>query len=289
MFMKSVSSLNVPNGAVLLPHDAAHGDWEVELGGMPLCVRGGCAQARRWLRARKCWNAGRSRLAGETYGITTPNHVHLPATRAALAADIAVISDKPMTAALAEARELDDMVTSSAAAYGLTCTYAGYPLVREARRLVAAVQLGAIRKVMVEYSQGWLGEPIEREGKNKQAEWRVDPKRAGEGGCIGDISVHAFNLVEFVASTRVVKICADLNSIVPGRALDDDCNILLRFDNGAAGVPKRLAIFSSIYRPMLPVKSLRSMATITRPPYSNSHEGWDSARRWASIEFGVEP
>jgi predicted dehydrogenase len=209
-------------------------------------------------------NAARSREAGENYGIdltrayasyqamltaesarsdridfvsiTTPNHVHLPAARAALAAGIAVMSDKPMTATLAEARELAALVASAVVPYRLTYTYTGYPLIREARRLVTDGQLGAIRKVVVEYSQGWLAKPIERVGTNKQAEWRADPRRAGEGGCIGDIGVHAFNLAEFVAASRVVKICADLNSIVPGRVLDDDCNILLRFDNGVPGV-----------------------------------------------------
>jgi predicted dehydrogenase len=207
--------------------------------------------------------AAKSRAAGEQYGIdparaypsyqamlaaectrgdridfvsiTTPNHIHLPAARAALAAGIAVLSDKPMTATLAEARELTALAASTSVPYRLTYTYTGYPLVREARQLVAHGQLGALRKVVVEYSQGWLAEPIERQA-NKQAEWRADPKRAGEGGCIGDIGVHAFNLAEFVAGRRVVKICADLNSMVPGRALDDDCNMLLRFDNGAAGV-----------------------------------------------------
>jgi predicted dehydrogenase len=108
--------------------------------------------------------------------------------------------------------------------------------VREARRMIADGHLGALRKLVVEYSQGWLAQPIERGGANKQAQWRADPKRAGEGGCIGDIGVHAFNLAEFVSGRRVVRICADLNSMVAGRALDDDCNILLRLDNGAAGV-----------------------------------------------------
>lgn len=168
--------------------------------------------------------------------IATPNHVHLPAASAALAAGVAVMSDKPMTATLAEARELAGLAASSKVPYRLTYTYTGYPLVREARRLVADGELGAVRKVVVEYSQGWLAEPVERLGTNKQAEWRADPKRSGEGGCIGDIGVHAFNLAEFVSGRRVTAICADLNAIVAGRVLDDDCNILLRFDNGAPGV-----------------------------------------------------
>jgi predicted dehydrogenase len=146
------------------------------------------------------------------------------------------MSDKPMTATLAEAQELTRLAAQSKTAYRLTYTYTGYPLVREARRMVAAGVLGAIRKVVVEYSQGWLATAVEKSGTNKQAEWRADPKRSGEGGCIGDIGVHAFNLAEFVSGRQVKAICADLNSMVAGRVLDDDCNILLRFDNGAPGV-----------------------------------------------------
>jgi predicted dehydrogenase len=168
--------------------------------------------------------------------IATPNHVHLPAARAALAAGFAVMSDKPMTATLPEARELTQLAALAKVPYRLTYTYTGYPLVREARRMVADGALGAIRKVVVEYSQGWLAEPLERSSTNKQAAWRADPKRSGEGGCIGDIGVHAFNLAEFVTGRRVTAICADLNSVVAGRVLDDDCNMLLRFDNGAPGV-----------------------------------------------------
>ena len=166
--------------------------------------------------------------------IAAPNQVHLPAARAALEAGIAVMSDKPMTATLEEARELAVVVGSATAPFRLTYTYTGYPLVREARRLVREGALGAVRKVVVEYSQGWLAEPIERLG-SKQAEWRSDPKRSGEGGCVADIGVHAFNLAEFVTGRRVERLCADLSRVVEGRRLDDDCNILLRFDNGAPG------------------------------------------------------
>lgn len=166
--------------------------------------------------------------------IVAPNHVHLPAARAALDAGIAVMSDKPMTATLAEARELVNIVAEAAAPYRLTYTYTGYPLVREARRLVAEGALGAVRKIVVHYSQGWLAEPIERQG-SKQAEWRADPERSGQGGCVADIGVHAFNLAEFVTGLRVERICADLSTVVPGRALDDDCNILLRFSGDVPG------------------------------------------------------
>lgn len=164
--------------------------------------------------------------------VVSPNHHHLPAARAALEAGFPVISDKPMTATLAEARELSAVVEASGLPYGLTYTYSGYPLAREARARVAAGELGTVRKVVVEYPQGWLSQPAQ----GKQAEWRVDPTRAGAGGCIGDIGVHAFHLAEFITGLRVTRIMADLAAVVPGRALDDDCTVLLRFDNGARGV-----------------------------------------------------
>lgn len=164
--------------------------------------------------------------------IVSPNHHHLPAAKAALAAGLPVLSDKPLTATLAEARELAEAVRSAGVAFGVTYTYSGYPLVREARERVARGDIGVIRKVVVEYPQGWLAGAAE----GKQAEWRVDPARAGEGGCIGDIGTHAFHLAEFVSGLRVTRILADLGTVVEGRALDDDVAILLRFDNGARGV-----------------------------------------------------
>ena len=164
--------------------------------------------------------------------IVSPNHHHFPAAKAALAAGVPVMSDKPMTASLAEARELAGLVAASGLPYALTYTYSGYPLAREAKARIAAGQLGTIRKVVVEYPQGWLSQPAE----GKQAEWRVDPARSGMGGCIGDIGVHAFHLAEFITGLQVVRINADLAAVVPGRALDDDCSVFLRFDNGARGV-----------------------------------------------------
>ncbi len=164
--------------------------------------------------------------------IASPNHHHLPAARAALAAGLAVMSDKPMTASLAEARELAELVAQAGRPYALTYTYSGYPLVREARARVTAGAIGTVRKVVVEYSQGWLA----GEAEGKQAEWRVDPAQAGAGGCIADIGVHAFQLAEFVTGLKVTRLLADLAAVVPGRVLDDDCAILLRFDNGARGV-----------------------------------------------------
>jgi len=163
--------------------------------------------------------------------IATPNHHHLPAARAALHAGIAVMSDKPATATLKEARELAEIVASASAPYALTYTYSGYPLVREARARIADGAIGRVVKVIVEYSQGWLAGAID----SKQAAWRLDPERAGAGGCIADIGVHAFHLAEFVTGLRVTRLLADLGSIVPGRALDDDSQLLLRFENGARG------------------------------------------------------
>ena len=164
--------------------------------------------------------------------IVTPNHHHLPAARAALGAGYPVISDKPATSSLGEARELAQLVAASGLQYGLTQTYSGYPLVREARSQVASGVLGEIRKVVVEYPQGWLA----GEASGKQAEWRTDPARSGEGGRIGDIGTHAFHLAEFITGLKVTRILADLGTVVPGRSLDDDCSVLLRFENGARGV-----------------------------------------------------
>jgi predicted dehydrogenase len=172
----------------------------------------------------------------ELVAVVTPNHLHFDVSAAALRAGLHVMSDKPATLDLAEAQELATIVASSGRLYGLTHTYTGYPMVREAREIVARGDLGKVRKIVVEYSQGWLSRPIERDGDNKQAIWRSDPALSGVGGCIGDIGVHAFNLAEFVAGVRVERICADLASVVPGRALDDDCNVLLGFEGGARGV-----------------------------------------------------
>lgn len=171
----------------------------------------------------------------DVIAIATPNHLHLPAARVALEAGFAVISDKPATATLAEALELQEIVARTGGAYALTYTYTGYPMVREARARVAAGAIGRVRKVVVEYFQGWLAKPIERKG-HKQAAWRVDPERSGLGGCIGDIGVHAFNLAEFVSGDRVCAINPQLYAIVDGRKIDDDCTILTRFAGGGSGI-----------------------------------------------------
>ncbi len=167
--------------------------------------------------------------------IATPNSLHLPVAEAALAAGIAVMSDKPATATYDQALKLAAAVEKAGLPYGLTHTYAGYALVREARSLCAAGKLGPIRKVAVEYLQGWLSRPIEA-GGHKQAAWRSDPALNGPGGCIGDIGTHAFHLVEYITGLRVTGINATLRRVVPGRKLDDDCNALLRLEGGATGV-----------------------------------------------------
>jgi predicted dehydrogenase len=171
----------------------------------------------------------------EVASIVTPNHLHLPVARAALAHGFHVLCDKPATLSLAECFELRDAVQKSGRLFGLTHPYAAYPLIAEAAERVRSGELGTVRKIIVEYTQGWLAEPIERSGQ-KQAHWRADPKQAGPSGCMGDIGVHAFQLAELVSNLRTTELCADLNRMVPGRTLDDDGTVLLRFDNGATGV-----------------------------------------------------
>ncbi|MGQ3045374.1 MAG: Gfo/Idh/MocA family protein [Niveispirillum sp.] len=169
--------------------------------------------------------------------IVTPNHLHVPASIDALKAGLHVMCDKPAALSLAELKQLATATSGSKGLYALTHTYTGYPLVREARALVASGRIGRLRKVVVEYSQGWLSTPLEDAG-SKQAGWRTDPAKSGVGGCIGDIGVHAFNLAEYVCGAPVRELCADLSIMVPGRRLDDDCNILLRFEDGSErGVP----------------------------------------------------
>ncbi len=171
----------------------------------------------------------------EAVSIVTPNHMHGPAILAFLDAGIHVICDKPLTTSLREARSLKDAVGRSGRIFALTHNYTGYPLVRQARAMVAAGELGRIRVVQVEYPQDWLAERLE-DGDHKQAAWRTDPARTGAGGCIGDIGTHAFNLAEFVAGAEVDALCAELTTFVEGRRVDDDAQILLRWSDGAKGM-----------------------------------------------------
>lgn len=167
--------------------------------------------------------------------IVTPNHLHFPVAEAALRNGFHVMSDKPATLNLDECRQLDQLLRQTGLLYGLTHTYTGYPVIYEARKRVTDGQLGKIRKVIVEYIQGWLSDPIEQQGQ-KQASWRVDPELAGASCCMGDIGVHGFNLAEFVTGLQVSNVSAELNSIVDGRVLDDDGTVLLKFNNDASGV-----------------------------------------------------
>lgn len=167
--------------------------------------------------------------------IVTPNHVHFPPAKMALEKGFHVLSDKPATFDLAEAKELEALVKKTGLLYGLTHNYTGYPLIKEARDLVHSGKLGKIRKVVVEYPQGWLATRIEASGQ-KQASWRTDPKRSGAAGCIGDIGTHAENLAEYVTGLQISELAADLTAFVKGRKLDDDGNVLLRFKGGAKGI-----------------------------------------------------
>jgi predicted dehydrogenase len=167
--------------------------------------------------------------------IVTPNHMHFPPARLALDKGFHVLSDKPATFNLAQAKKLAEKVKKSGLLYGLTHNYTGYPLVKEARDMVRKGKLGRIRKVVVEYPQGWLATRLEATGM-KQADWRTDPKRSGAAGCIGDIGTHAENLAEYITGLRIEQLAADLTTFVKGRKLDDDGNVLLRFKGGAKGV-----------------------------------------------------
>lgn len=167
--------------------------------------------------------------------IVTPNHMHFEPARLALANGFHVICDKPMTFNLDQARKLEQAVKKSGLVFALTHNYTGYPMVKEARAMVRGGLLGKIRKIVVEYPQGWLATRIEAQNQ-KQASWRTDPKRAGASCCMGDIGTHAENLAEYVTGLQIRELCADLTTFVPGRKLEDDGNVLLRFDNGARGV-----------------------------------------------------
>jgi len=167
--------------------------------------------------------------------IATPNHVHFGPAKMALEHGFHVVSDKPLTFSTAEAQELVDLVEKTGLIFAVTHAYTGYPLVKEAREMIRSGKLGKIRKVVSEYPQGWLSDPIEREHQT-QASWRTDPRRSGKSGCMGDIGTHALNLAEYVTGLKVKELCADLSTMVEGRPLDDDGNVLVRYDNGARGI-----------------------------------------------------
>ena len=167
--------------------------------------------------------------------IVTPNFVHFAPAMMALDNGINVVLDKPITFTLDEALKLKEKLNETGLTFALTHTYSGYPAVKHAKQMIADGKLGKIRKIYVEYPQGWLSSKLEDTG-NPQASWRTDPKRSGKAGCMGDIGTHAHHLAEYMTGLKVTELCAELNVFVPNRLLDDDGAVLLRFDNGAKGV-----------------------------------------------------
>ncbi len=166
--------------------------------------------------------------------IVTPNFAHFAPAMLALSKGFHVVIEKPMTFTLDEAKQLQKKVAETGLILCLTHTYSGYPMVKQARQMIKEGVLGKVRKVWVEYPQGWLSRLTEREG-NAQAAWRTDPSKSGKSGCMGDIGTHAAHLAEYITGLKITKLAADLNIMVEGRPLDDDGNVLLKFDNGAAG------------------------------------------------------
>ena len=167
--------------------------------------------------------------------IVTPNFAHFAPAIAALDKGFHVVVEKPITFTLDEAKQLKKKVEETGLILLLTHTYAGYPMVKQAKQMVKDGAIGKVRKILVEYPQGWLSKLSEKEG-NAQAAWRTDPKRSGKAGAMGDIGTHAAHLAEYITGLKITHLCADLNIMVTGRALDDDGNVLLKFDNGAAGI-----------------------------------------------------
>jgi predicted dehydrogenase len=171
----------------------------------------------------------------EAVSIVTPNDTHASIAEAFLEAGIHVICDKPLTTTLEDARRLRELVEATGLVFVVTHNYTGYPMVRHAREMVRAGELGDIRVVQVEYPQDWLTVKLEDTGQ-KQAEWRTDPARSGAGGCVGDIGTHAYNLADFIVGNPVTEVCAELTTFVRGRRLDDNVQVLLRYENGARGM-----------------------------------------------------
>ncbi|AQQ71280.1 Glucose--fructose oxidoreductase precursor [Limihaloglobus sulfuriphilus] len=167
--------------------------------------------------------------------ITTPNNWHFPIARDFLKAGFHVMCEKPMTLNVKEAKELREIVRKTRKVFGLMHNYTGYPMVKCARDMIKSGELGKIRKIVVEYPQGWLATPVEKTG-NQQAGWRTDPKQSGGGGCLGDIGTHAENLAEYITGLKITDVCAELTSFVKGRKLDDDVNCIVKFSKGAKGL-----------------------------------------------------
>ncbi len=229
-------------GAVHRIASELDGEIEVVAGAMSSDPQRALASAQAWFleRSYASYKEMARIEAGLPNGIdvvmiTTPNHLHYPVARVFLEHGIHVVCDKPMTFTLAEAQDLVALVEQKQLVFALTHNYTAYPAVRQARHLVQQGELGTIRKVLVEYMQDWLMQPVENAG-NKQAAWRTDPARSGIAGCIGDIGTHGANLLEYITGLQIASVCADLTTFVEGRQLDDDANILLRLENGGKGL-----------------------------------------------------
>lgn len=167
--------------------------------------------------------------------VVTPNHVHFAPTKMALENGFHVVCDKPLAFNLTEALELEKIVAETGLIFALTHNYTGYPMVKQARQMIRHGEIGTIRKIIVEYPQGWLSTNLEASG-NKQADWRTDPTRSGIAGAMGDIGTHAENLAEYISGLKITELCADISTFVEGRLLDDDGNVLLHFEKGAKGI-----------------------------------------------------
>lgn len=197
------------------------------------------------LPAERCYGTFEEMIKGEKklkpekrmqfVSIVTPNHMHFAPAKMALENGFHVICDKPLAFNMKEALALEKLVEKTGLLFALTHNYTGYPMVKQARQMIRNGELGAIRKVIVEYPQGWLSTHVEASG-NKQASWRTDPTRSGIAGAMGDIGTHAENLAEYITGLKITEMCADMSIFVPGRLLDDDGNVLLHFNNGAKGI-----------------------------------------------------
>ncbi len=198
-----------------------------------------------YLPADRCYGSYQEMFAAEQklpegermdfVSIVTPNHLHFEPAKMALQSGFHVVCDKPVTFSLEEAEELQKIYDDNSLIFALTHNYTGYPMVRQAKSMVRSGALGKIRRVVVEYPQGWLATRLEESGQ-KQASWRTDPSKSGKAGCMGDIGTHAENLAEYITGLKITHLCADLNIFVPGRRLDDDGAILLKMEDGAKGI-----------------------------------------------------
>ncbi|GAO44226.1 Gfo/Idh/MocA family protein [Flavihumibacter petaseus] len=213
-FSSNAEKSKISGAALYLPEDRVYGDY------------------REMIEKEKALPADRRM---DFVAIVTPNHMHFGPAKLAMENGFHVVLDKPATFTLDEAKELKKVIEQTGAIFCLTHTYTGYPMVKEARQVVASGRLGKIRKVYVQYPQGWLS--TYREGTHyKQAEWRTDPARSGISGCMGDIGTHAFNMAEYVTGEKMTHLCAELNIVVPNRLLDDDGMVMMKFTNGVTGL-----------------------------------------------------